>query len=144
MPTPSKYPTELLQSAAAFDPSIIDKMRRWQGFYQPGGREVQQLDRLIVEAQGGATARLPEAVHFAAAQGDESAINTLQAETLRRDQLLGELIGELDPAKFERFRAQQRAAAAGALESQLLKPTGPVAGALGARRQLLDALNTRR
>ena len=114
-------------------------MRRWQEFYQPGGHENNLLDRLIVEAQGGAPARLPESVHFAAAQGDANAVNALQADAMRRDQMLGELIGGLDPAKFERYRAQQRAA----LESQLLQPTGPVAGALGARRQLLDALNTR-
>ena len=115
-------------------------MRGWQGYYPPGGRDVQQLDRLIAEAQGGAPARLPEAIHFAAAQGDQNAANSLQADAMRREQLLGELIGGLDPAKFERFRAQQRAA----LESQLLQPTGPIGKATAARQQLLDALNQQR
>lgn len=117
-------------------------MRRWQEFYQPGGHENNLLDRLIVEAGGGAPARLPESVHFAAANGDPNAANALQADVMRRDQMLAELIGGLDQAAFERYRAQQRAAAAPALEGQLLN--GPVAGALGARRQLLDALNTRK
>lgn len=118
-------------------------MRKWQGYYQPGGHEVQQLDRLIVEAQGGAPARLPEAVHFAAANGDPNAANALQADAMRREQLLGELMGGLDPAEFERFRAKQRAAAQAALGEQMLRRPGVVGGVLDARRELLNALTPR-
>lgn len=142
MPTPSKYPPELLQSAAQFDPSIVGKMKRWQEFYQPGGHEVQQLDRLIVEAQGGAPARLPEAVHFAAANGDPNAVNAVQAEAMRREQLLGELIGGLDAGQFERFRQRQRSSTQSDLSGQLLQPEGAFEKAAAARRQLIDALAT--
>ena len=142
MAHPSKYPPELLQSAAQFDPSIVGKMKRWQEFYQPGGREVQQLDRLIVEAQGGAPARLPEQVMFAAAKGDPNAVNAVQAEAMRREQLLGELIGGLDGAQFERFRQGQRSRAQSDLSGQLLQPQGPFDKAGAARQQLIDALAT--
>ena len=142
MPTPSKYPPELLQSAAQFDPQIIDQMRRWQGYYQPGGHENQQLDRLIVEAQGGAPARLPEQVMFAAAKGDEAAMNAVQSEAMRREQLLGELIGGLDAGQFERFRQGQRSRAQSDLSGELLQPQGPFNKAAAARQQLIDALAT--
>lgn len=142
MPAASKYSPELLQSAAQFDPRIIDQMRRWQAHYEPGGREVQQLDRLIGEAQGGGPARLPEQVMFAAAKGDETALNAVQAEAMRREQLLGELLGGLDGAQFERFRQGQRSRANGDLSGQLLQPEGPFDKAAAARQQLIDALAT--
>lgn len=115
-------------------------MRRWRGYYQPGGHEVQQLDRLIVEAQGGAPARLPEQVMFAAAKGDPNAINAVQAEAMRREQILGELIGGLDPAQFERFRQAQGSRAD--VSGELLQARGPIDKGAAARQQLLDALAT--
>ena len=144
MANPSNYPPELLRSAAAFDPAVINRMNRWKVFYQPGGHENNLLDRLIVEAQGGAAARLPEAVHFAAAKGDERAMNAVGADARLRDALIGELIGEFDPAAFEKFKARQRATATPSLESRLLQPNGPVGKATTARQQLLDALNSGR
>ena len=137
----SRYDAAALQQAAAFNPAILDQMRAWQGHYQPGGRENNLIDRLLVEAGGGPQARLPEQVIFKGAQGDENAVNAITGDVMLRDQMLGELFGGLDQVAFEKFKQGQRQ---GPPADQMLNPPGSVrkfinnAGA--ARQNLLDAL----
>jgi hypothetical protein len=147
--TTSNHSARLLQDAAQFDPSIVGKMKRWQEFYQPGGRENNLLDRLIAESQGGPESRLPEKVIFSAAQGDEAAITMMQADDQMRSVFTGELLGELDQAKFEKFRHDKRQKPA--VIDGLLNEPKPAGGSLRqfgenigkSRQDLLDALSTK-
>lgn len=146
--TTSNHSARLLQDAAQFDPSIVGKMKRWQEFYQQGGRENNLLDRLIAEAQGGPEGRLPEQVIFSAAKGDQAAMNMVDADEMLRQTFTNELLGEMDKGKFEKFRHEKRQQPA-ILDGLLNEPKpGGSLRQLGenigkSRKDLLDALSTK-
>jgi len=140
MPNTTNYPASLVKDAAAFNPKMVDKMKTWKGIYGPQDPAQGVLDRLILESGTGKAQTLPERTLFEAKKGDERAVNQVQSAQLMRDQLLGELMDEIDPAELERFRAKQRAAQAVQEAAAAAQGPGLIGGMVETRGQLINAL----